>query len=385
MRLLYISHSNANDGSNIALLNLIKGMISHGHDVAVITTAVDGPMVDELDSLGIEYDMTNTCMTIYPINKNPFLYIPRLIYLLYRQYIGQRAVIRMIKSFKPDIVHTNVGPLGIGYEACKKTGVPHVWHQREFMDMIGIHFFPSFASFRKKSHAESNYNICVTNGVFNHWKFDRKKDTVIYDGVFAKGLRNHLPERKPEKKILFIGRIEFAKGLMDLLETFAIFCSRHPEYELEVIGDTQKDSIPYKKKCLRYVHDKGLEHKVHILGRKENIYTYMAKAKMLVMPSFFEGFGFVTAEAMACGCPVIGRATAGIREQMENGLKLTGNDVGFMFSNNEEMLEAMEKVLSTDTSDMCASAKKTVFDLYTTERNVGNIEKYYNTILSNRF
>lgn len=384
MRILYISHSNANDGSNIALLNIMQGMVLHGHEVAVITTVVDGPMIDKMDSLGIECVRTNTCMTIYPVNKNPLLYILRLIYLLYRQYLGQRTVLRMIKSFKPDIVHTNVGPLGIGYEACKILGVYHVWHQREFMDMIGMCFFPSFAAFRKKSHAANNFNICVTDGVFNHWNFDRKKDTVIYDGIFPKGLRNNLPERNPERKILFVGRIEFVKGLMDLLETFAIFSVRHPEYELEVIGDTPKNSIPYEKKCLKFIHDKGLVQKVHLLGRKENIYTYMAKAKMLVMPSFFEGFGFVTAEAMACGCPVIGRATTGIKEQMENGLKHTGKDIGFMFSNNEEMLESMEKVISTDTSEMCARAKKTVFDLYSTERNVEEIEKYYKVILSNK-
>ena len=45
----------------------------------------------------------------------------------------------------------------------------------------------------------------------------------------------------------------------------------------------------------------------------------MSKALALFVPSSFEGFGFITVEAMFCGCLVIGRNTGGTKEQFDNG------------------------------------------------------------------
>lgn len=371
------------DGSNIALLNIIKGMIARGHEVAVVTSSLDGPMLVELDRCGVLYSKANLFMTIYPLNKNPLLYIPRILYIMYRQHLGRRSVEEMIERFKPDIVHTNVGPLAIGYEACKRAKIPHVWHQREYLDKIGMNFFPSNSEFRKKTKVDWNYNICITKGVFDHWKFRKNKDVVIYDGIFDEHILANIPSRCPEKSVLFVGRIEESKGVYELIRAFDDFRQTYPEYVLKIIGSTSPDSVWYYNQCVDYVQKHHLQESVLFLGRQDNVYQHMSKAGMLVMSSEFEGFGFVTAEAMACGCPVIGKATTGTKEQMENGMKHTGHEIGLQYTTTDELVEAMYSVVNMDTTEMCRLAKETVIDLYSIEGNVTNIERFYNKILKN--
>ena len=60
---------------------------------------------------------------------------------------------------------------------------------------------------------------------------------------------------------------------------------------------------------------------------------------MLIVPSIFEGFGFITAEGMANGCVVLGRNTAGTKEQFDNGVKMTGKEIGVRFIDDNEMLQ----------------------------------------------
>lgn len=49
----------------------------------------------------------------------------------------------------------------------------------------------------------------------------------------------------------------------------------------------------------------GLNNKVHFLGFQKNPYSYIKKARFMVLSSIFEGFGRVIAESLALGTPVI--------------------------------------------------------------------------------
>jgi glycosyltransferase involved in cell wall biosynthesis len=53
------------------------------------------------------------------------------------------------------------------------------------------------------------------------------------------------------------------------------------------------------------VQQLGLERRVHFLGFQENPYPAIANSDLLLVPSLYEGFGLVVAEAAALGVPAV--------------------------------------------------------------------------------
>ena len=49
-------------------------------------------------------------------------------------------------------------------------------------------------------------------------------------------------------------------------------------------------------------------------------------------------------EALAAGALVIARNTGGLKEQFENGVSLTGKEIGISFSNIDELADILENV-----------------------------------------
>lgn len=109
----------------------------------------------------------------------------------------------------------------------------------------------------------------------------------------------------------------------------------------------------------------------------------MKGATCLVVPSHSEAFGRVVAEAMFNGCLVVGKDAHGIKEQFDNGLKLTGKEIGLRFKTIKEMTEILKRVTG-DTPDLYdetrSSALETVSRLYSEETYVKSVDRFYHKI-----
>ena len=137
-----------------------------------------------------------------------------------------------------------------------------------------------------------------------------------------------------------------------------------------------------------------------MLSTAELVAEY-STARVAVVPSFFEGFGFPASEAMACGLPVVASAFAGIPELVEHehsGLLVETDatsilyDCGATFTavhNADEMgidLSGVDRiVLSHGHFDHMADAEpyireaqyKTFLDFYTAgDKNIGIVSTY---------
>ena len=377
MRILYISNNSSSGGAPAALLNLVR-QLSHKHEIAVVMPDSNGPLYRKMRELGI------TCHTscayglsIWPKVVNPVKYISRLIGLRcnrthVREYIGN-----ILDEFNPDIVHTNVGPLDIAEAECRKRGIPHVWHLREYQKKdFGMTYFPGGRrEFMSLLRGKNYHCIAITKGVYDYWSLDGDSK-VIYDGVFSVG------EYEPVIKggyFMYAARIEKGKGLHTLLKAYRRYVKDGGTIRLLVAG---RPCGYYARLCMLYARLSGLTPMIDFLGNRDDIYELMRGAEALVVPSRFEGFGFTTAEAMYNRCLVIGKDTAGTKEQFDNGLKITGSEIGIRFNNVRELTDSLFMVQHADGSfeDMKDKAYTVVSRMYTVERYAEQIEKYYETV-----
>ena len=113
----------------------------------------------------------------------------------------------------------------------------------------------------------------------------------------------------------------------------------------------------------------------------------MRNATAVVVPSVFEAFGRVMAEAEFQGCLVIGRDTGGTHEQFENGVKLCGREIGLRYKTVDELASRLKEVTTQCHEyyyEMRQNAFNVVNKLYSIETNVETILSFYENILNNQ-
>ncbi len=163
------------------------------------------------------------------------------------------------------------------------------------------------------------------------------KGRIIYPGVNKKLFypledRMVLREvrcREEDRIILYVGRIDPAKGLMTVIEALELLKKKDlPLYnQLKLIvvgGGRKKEDLPGNKEYIRIkksIREKKLMGKVIFLGSKKQseLKKYYSAAEALVIPSFYESFGLVPVEAMACGTPALVSRIGEMRYLVQEG------------------------------------------------------------------
>jgi D-inositol-3-phosphate glycosyltransferase len=119
--------------------------------------------------------------------------------------------------------------------------------------------------------------------------------------------------------ILYVGRFEPLKGLDRLLKAMT-YLSGHRRLRLLVIGGEGNDA-PESQRLQQAAVQLGIDNKVVFAGRidQEHLPPYYASADALVIPSYYESFGLVGLEALACGRPVISTPVGAMESLIQQG------------------------------------------------------------------
>jgi glycosyltransferase involved in cell wall biosynthesis len=137
-----------------------------------------------------------------------------------------------------------------------------------------------------------------------------KQISVVHNGTDTELFHPH-PHTEKEADLLFVGRTEDRKkGVATLLEALALL-PRHVTLKI-VDGRIPSDGL-----VMRFVRRLALEDRVLLRRRMLTLPELVAEystARVAVVPSFFEGFGFPASEAMACGLPVVANAAGALPE-----------------------------------------------------------------------
>ncbi len=312
--------------------------------------------------------------------KNIILFLPRLAYKLLLNEYAYFNLKKIHKDFNSDIIHTNVGVINIGYKVARKFRIPHVYHIREYQDRdFSMKIIPSIGSFRKSLKARFNFSICITKDVQKHFDLTNSISKVIYDAVVPSCNDNDACNNK-SNYFLFAGRVHKTKGTDEAVRAFLEFKKTDKnDVKLYIAGGY--DDSKFLAVIMSMIDSSEYADSIKVLGARKDIAELMHNALALIVPSPNEGFGLITAEAMYNHCLVIGRNTAGTKEQFDNGLELFGEEIGLRYNSTEELISHLKLVKNTNHDRMIKLAYKAVRILYSDDSNSNKVYDVYKSLL----
>src|SRR5688572_12153367 len=123
--------------------------------------------------------------------------------------------------------------------------------------------------------------------------------------------------------ILYAGRIAPIKGLDTLLDAVGRLRGRGRRLRLIVAGGDADEPLDGHEAALRrHAERLRLADCVRFIGAQPQpaLRTYYVAADVTVLPSYYESFGMVALEAMACGSPVIASRVGGLVTTVRDGV-----------------------------------------------------------------
>ncbi len=159
--------------------------------------------------------------------------------------------------------------------------------------------------------------------------------------------------------LLAAGRLEPRKGFQDLIAAFAKLSARQTSEQqprrLVIFGEGK-----LRPALERQIAELGLSEIVDLPGWCPNLFAYMARATLFVLPSHYEGLPGVLIQALACGCPVVATdCPTGPREILEDGRYGPLTPVGDV----DALADAVSETLSAPLSKTLLKARGEEFSV----------------------
>lgn len=178
----------------------------------------------------------------------------------------------------------------------------------------------------------------------------RGKVRVVYNGLHPRYTPDPSVARQVPPEILYVGRLDPYKNVPQLVGAFGEALKDLPEgTRLRIIGPPDERYPEALKLARKLELFPRLDWEGHVSN--ETLLEAYRRASVLVLPSYYEGFGLPVAEAMACGTPVICSNVSSLPEVAgEAALTVRPGDV-------HALADALVEVLTRpETADRLAAA-----------------------------
>ena len=280
--------------------------------------------------------------------------------------VSMREIKRIVKEYKPDVLHATDFTASCVCASCKKRGVKVISH---------IHCNPLWL--KKKINFKSIlYFLCakkfdkilvVSNAVIEEYvygKYIKKKVENVSNPVSVKVVQDKVADYTKCYDICYCGRLSNEKNPLGFIDIIGLLKKDIPTIKAIIVG-----SGNLEKKCVEKINELKLQDNVEMVGFQKNPYEYIAKSKMLLSTSVYEGYGLVAFEALALGVPVAAPNVGGVS-------KIVTDKCGIVYNNEKEVVDYIKRNIN--------KYMKFGNSATTRAKELDNLEKYM-TFLDNLY
>ncbi|MBL1407789.1 glycosyltransferase family 4 protein [Sphingobacterium faecale] len=322
--------------------------------------------------------------------------------------ITARRIMKMVRKFKPDVVHIHNTHYAIGpliFRKLQQAKIPvvltlhnfrlldpsaNLFHNNAvFTDTIDQEFpwksiknkvldnsllktfWTAFTVYlHKKLGTWSNIEQILTFSEFGKQLFLRstiqfKEQQIAIKPNFTLETSGHTAiERKDY--FVYIGRLSEEKGIRSLLDAFA-----QCNHTIRIFGDGPlAEQVKQAAQSSSNIVYGGFQN-------QEALHKYLSESQALIIPSiWFEGMPMTVLEAFACGTPVIASRIGILEEMVDEG------ENGFLFEPNnaksmKNTLDTWQNLTLDKKKTISEKCKKDFSDKYSSQKNVLLLERIY--------
>lgn len=312
-----------------------------------------------------------------------------------------KALWQLISIFNAqrfDLVHS-ISPKGglLGMLAARITGVPvrihtfqgEVWANRRGWWRAALKFMDKLVAkiatqLTVVSHSERQFlldegiisarkSIVLANGSICG------VDTARFypDATICSNVRHENGIPDDSIVILFLGRLNRDKGVLDLAKAFATIAATMPNTILFLVGPEEEQILEEVQRICA-----GYGERVKRVGFTQHPEHYLVAADVLCLPSYREGFGLVIIEAAATGVPAVCSRIYGITDAVEDG------KTGLLFPAGDvaALTQALLKLLGDRDfrQQMGEAARARALEMFPSRKIIEEMLALYDRLLETR-
>jgi len=312
-------------GQNVHVAELARGLARRGHEVVVHTRR---------DDVGLPaYTSFAPGVTVHHVDAGPPEAVPKDELLPYMEGFAEQLKVEW-RSASPDVVHGHFWMSAVAsLAAARPLAIPVV----QTFHALGIvkrrHQGAADTSPRARLRIERTIATGVdrilatcTDEVFELVRMgaDRRRISVVPCGVDLGVFTPDGPawDRTPGVgRIVTVGRLVERKGVGNVIAALASV----PNTELIVAGGPEwsaLDTDAEAQRLLEIARSAGVSKRVTLTGRlsRDEVPALIRSADAVVSVPWYEPFGIVPVEAMACGVPIVVSAVGGMIDTVVDGV-----------------------------------------------------------------
>ena len=322
-KIMFYFSSLAKGGSQRVIINLTESLLSKGHQVTVVTTAVAEN----------EYELPKGAKRMISDIQGEEITSNRI-----KNLKNRFSKLRNIwKEEKPDIIVSFIGKNNF-------MAILTAWGLK-IPVVVSVRAEPTIEYYTGWMRFLAKHLLCKADGIVLQTEdsktfFPQKalEKAVVLPNPLNPAFVEGLYQGEKEKKIVMVGSVYGLKNQKLVVDAFAPIASKYPDYKVEIWGDGED-----YKSLKDYIASLQLEKQILMAGATKEVRKKIERASLYILSSNAEGMPNSLMEAMALGLPCISTdcPCGGPRALIQDGI----NGILTPIKDVEAMTEAIDRVL----------------------------------------